>query len=79
MIKCEKFKVPEGLELNYDNLYVIPVNDDGYEAIHGDMIYTFKDSEVKEICDKINSIGCTSFQLSVKELLKILEKLDYKS
>lgn len=75
MSKCKKFKVPEGFELNYDNLYVIPANDEGYMAVYGDTIYTFKDSEVAEICDKINSFGCTSFRLSAEDLLKIVERL----
>lgn len=75
MAKCTKFKPIEGLELNYDNLYVIPANNEGYTAIYGDTMYTFKDSEVEEICDKFNSIGCTSFQLSKEDLLAVVEKL----
>jgi hypothetical protein len=75
MAKCEKFEAPEGLPLNYDNLYVIPADDEGYMAFYGDTIYIFKDSEVEDVCDKINSIGCTSFLLSAKDLLKVIERL----
>jgi hypothetical protein len=76
MAKSQKFNPPEGLVLNYDNLYVFPADGEGYMAMYGDTIYTFKDSEVEEICDKFNSVGCTSFQLSAEDLLKIVKKLD---
>ncbi len=75
MSKCKKFNPPEGLPLNYDNLYVIPANDEEYMALYGDTIYTFKDSEAEEICDKINSVGCTSYRLSKEDLLVIIEKM----
>ncbi len=75
MAKCKKFKAPEGLPLNYDNIYVIPTNSDEYMAFHGDTIYTFKDSEAEEICEKISSFGCTSYRLSKEDLLAIIEKL----
>ena len=75
MSKCKKFKPIEGLPLNYDNLYVFPADEEEYMAFYGDTIYTFKDSEAEEICDKLNSIGCTSFQLSKEDLLAIIEKL----
>lgn len=75
MAKCKKFNPPEGLPLNYNNLYVIPADDEEYMAFYGDTIYTFKDSEVEEICDKINSVGCTLVRLSAEDLLKIMERL----
>jgi hypothetical protein len=75
MIKCQKFKPSEGLELNYDNLYVIPANKEEYIAIYGDTIYTFKDTEAEEVCGKLNSVGCTSVQLSKEDLLAVVEKL----
>ena len=75
MVKHKKFNPPEGLPLNYDNIYVIPADDEEYMAFYGDTIYTFKDSEAEEICDKLNSVGCTSFQLSKEDLLAIIEKL----
>jgi hypothetical protein len=75
MIKCKKFKPSEGFEFNYDNLYVIPASNKEYTAVYGDTIYTFKDSEVEEVCDKLNLTGHTSFQLSKEDLLAIVEKL----
>ena len=75
MAKCKKFKAPEGLELNYENLYVFPANKEEYIALYGDTECTFKDFELEEICDKFNAVGCTSFQLSAEELHKIIEKL----
>ena len=75
MAKCKEFKLPEGLELNYDNLYVIPANNEGYTAIYGDTMYTFTDSEAEEICEKINSFGCTSYRLSKEDILAVIEKL----
>ena len=75
MAKCKKFKAPKDLPLNYNNLYVIPANAEEYMALYGDTIYTFKDSEAEEICEKINSVGCTSYRLSKEDLLVIIEKL----
>jgi hypothetical protein len=77
MLKCKNFKFSEGLPLNYDNIYIIPSSNKNYTAFYRDMMYTFKDSDAEEFCDKINSIGCTSFQLSVEDLLKIIEGLKY--
>ena len=74
-MKCKKFNPPKGLVLNYDNLYVIPANKEEYIAPYGDTQYTFNESELRELCEKINSLGCTSFQLSKEELSEILEKL----
>ena len=74
-MKCEKLKIPDGLDLNYDNLYVIPANKEECIALFGDMQFTFKDSEVEAICDKFNEIGCTSFQLSKEDLEALIEKL----
>ena len=75
MAKCKEFKLPEGFTLNYDNLYVIPANSDEYTAIYGDTMYTFTDSEAEEICEKINSVGCTSYRLSKEDILAVIEKL----
>ena len=72
MIKYQKFKPTEGFEFNYDNLYVIPADNEGYAAIYGDTIYTFKNSEVEKICDELSSIGC---KLSKEDLLAVVEKL----
>lgn len=71
MIKCQKFKPSEGLELNYDNLYVIPANKEEYTVIYGDTMYIFKDTEVEEVCGKLSS----SVQLSKEDLLAVVEKL----
>jgi len=74
-MKCKKFKLPKGFILNYDNLYVIPSNKEEYIATYGDTQYAFNESEIDEICEKFNQVGCTSFQLSREKLLEIVEKL----
>lgn len=74
-MKCKKLKLPKEFILNYDNLYVIPANKEEYIATYGDIQYTFNESELDEICEKFNSIGCTSFQLPKESLLAIIEKL----
>jgi hypothetical protein len=61
--------------LNYDNLYVIPSNEEEYIATYGDIQYTFNESEIDEICEKFNQLGCTSFKLSKEDLSEIVEKL----
>lgn len=53
-----KFEPTEPLVLNYDNLWVLPANEE----------------ELKKICDKFNAIGCTSFQLSKEELEAVIDK-----
>lgn len=76
MIKFKKFKLPEGTILNYDNLYVIPTDmREEWIIYYGDTQYNFHISELDEIYEKINSIGCTSFQISKEELLEIIKKL----
>lgn len=78
MVKCKKFELTEPLELNYDSLYVIPANNSEYTALFGDTQYTFSAEEIEEMCDKINAIGCTSFQLSKEELVKMIKELDLR-
>jgi hypothetical protein len=73
MVKQEKFKLPEGLKLNYDNLFVIPVDDKVYKALYGDEAYTFEDSEIKEVCARLNVASC---KLSVEDIRKVVEKLN---
>ena len=75
MIKRKKFKPTEPLVLNYDQLWILPTKDKEYKALYGDTEYTFNDTEIDEICDKINAIGCTSFQLSKEELVALIEKI----
>ena len=75
MVKRRKFKPTEPLVLNYDNIWVFPLTDGEYTALCGDTQYTFTDTELDEICDKINEVGCTSFQLSKEELATLLEKI----
>ena len=76
MIKLKKFKPPKGLELNYDHLYVFPANKDEHTIIYGDTQYNFDQSDLDKICEKITSVGCTSFMLSKEDLLAVIEKLD---
>jgi hypothetical protein len=79
MDKCKKFTLPDDFVLDYDRLYVIPANEGQCGVVYGDSEYIFKCSEteeaLKEIVDKVNSIGCTSFRLSKEELLAAIEKL----
>ena len=74
-MKLRKFKPPKGLVLNYDNLYIFPADNREYIVTYGDAQCTFTESELSEVCEKFNSLGCTSFQLSKEELLEIIEKL----
>lgn len=79
MDKCKKFTLPDDFVLDYDRLYVIPTNEGRCGVFYGDSEYVFKFSEteeaLKEIVDKVNSIGCTSFRLSKEDLLAVIEKL----
>ena len=75
MFEYKKFEPTEPLKLNYENLYVWPVNHNEYMGLFGDMQYIFTEEEINEMCDKINSIGCTSFQLSTEELAALIEKI----
>lgn len=75
MTKVKKFKPTEPLVLNYDQLFIIPTKDKKYTAFYGDTEYTFDDTEIDEMCDKFNAIGCTSFLLSKEELTALIEKL----
>ena len=75
MIKVKKNKSTTPLSLNYDQLFIIPTKDREYTALYGDMQYTFNDTDIDEVCDKFNAIGCTSFQLSKEDLMNVIEKL----
>lgn len=75
MVKCNEYKLTDGLILNPDNIWVLPLTDGEYIAFCGDTQYTFSQDEVDEVCDKINAIGCTSFRLSKEELATLLEKI----
>ena len=70
-----KFEPTEPIVLNYDNLYVLPVNHGEYTALFGDAKYIFTAEEIDDLCDKINEFGCTSFQLSKDELAVLIEKI----
>ena len=75
MVKVKKYKPTEPLVLDYDKLFIIPTKDKKYTAIYGDTEYTFNDTDINEICDKINEIGCTSFLLSKEDPTALIEKL----
>lgn len=75
MVKVKKYKPTEPLVLDYDRLFVIPTENNEYTAIYGDTQYTFNDSDIDEVCDKFNAIGCTSFQISKEDLTALIEKL----
>lgn len=75
MVRSKKFKPAEPLVLNYDRLYVLPANHEEYIGLFGDMQYIFTEEEINEMCDAINEIGCTSFQLSKEELAALIEKI----
>lgn len=68
-------KLPGEFVLDYDKLYIIPT-DEKYAAYYGDTQYVFNNSEIEELCDAINSIGCMSFQLSKEDLLSLLEQVN---
>ena len=74
MVRCTKLKMPDGLNLNYDNLYIIPTNEGAYTALYGDLQYFFTDSEINELWTKLNA--ATSLQLSEEDLLAVVEKLN---
>ena len=74
MVKQEKLQLPEGLKPNYDNLFVIPIDDKIYKALYGDEAYTFEDSEIKEVCARLNAASC---KLSVEDIRKVVEKLNW--
>lgn len=71
----KEIKLLDELALSYDRLYVFPANGQ-YVAFYGDTEYIFNDDEIQQLCDKFNSIGCTSFQLTKEDLLEILEKIN---
>ena len=54
-----KFEPTEPLVLNYDNLWILPANEE----------------KLNEMCDQFNAVGCTSFQLSKEDLAALIEKL----
>ena len=67
-----KFEPTEPLTLNYANLYILPINNGEYAALFGDAQYIFTAEEIDELCDKV---GCTSFQLSKSELVKMIKEI----
>lgn len=75
MVKIKKYKPTEPLVLDYDRLFIIPTKDKKYTAIYGDTEYTFNDTDINELCDKINAVGYTSFLLSKEDLMNTIEKL----
>ena len=75
MVKVKKYKPTEPLILDYNKLFIIPAKYGDYTAIYGDTEYTFKDTDIDEVCDKINAAGYTSFLLSKEELTALIEKL----
>lgn len=75
MVKVKKYKPTAPLLLDYDRLFIIPTKGREYTALYGDTEYTFNDTDINELCDKINEIGCTSFLLSKEDLMNVIEKL----
>ena len=76
MLELKKFEPREPLVLNDDNIYMFKANEESYTALCRDIQYNFSDADIDELCDKINAIGCTSFQLSKEELAKMIEEID---
>lgn len=76
MVKCKKLKPTEGLEYDYERLYVIPATEGKYTIYYGDTQYKFNKFEIDDICEKFNSVGCTSFRLSKEDLISVIDKLD---
>ncbi len=73
MIKWTKLPFPDCLTQDPNLIYVVPCEEGSQIWFDGERC-TVEDATVMEIVDKLNSIGCTSFQLTKEEIEKIIEE-----
>ena len=73
MIEWTKLPIPDCLIQDPNLIYVIPCNEGSKIWFKGEEC-RIEDATVLEVIDKFNSIGCTSFQLSKKDIEKMIEE-----
>ena len=73
MIKWTKLNLPENLIHNPNLIYIVP-RYNGSEIWFNDEKCIIENKTVLEIIDKFNATGCTSFQLSKKEIEELLKE-----
>ena len=73
MIKWAKLPAPDCYIQDPNLIYVVPCEEGSQIWFKGESC-TVEGATVMDIVDKLNAIGCTSFQLTKEEIEKMIEE-----